>query len=43
MHDLVIRGGNLVDGTGQPPRITDVGIDGPVITAVGNDVGAGRR
>lgn len=43
MHDLVIRGGNLVDGTGQPPRIADVGIDGPVITAVGNDVGAGRR
>ena len=43
MHDLVIRGGNLVDGTGQPSRITDVGIDGSVIAAVGNDVGAGRR
>ena len=43
MHDLVIRGGNLVDGTVQPPRITDVGIDGSVITAVGNHVGAGRR
>jgi N-acyl-D-amino-acid deacylase len=42
MHDLVIRGGNVVDGTGQPLRITDIGIDGAVITAVG-DVGAGRR
>ena len=33
----------MVDGTGQPSRIADVGIDGSVITAVGNGVGAGRR
>ena len=28
MHDIVIRGGNLVDGSGGPARIADVAIDG---------------
>jgi N-acyl-D-aspartate/D-glutamate deacylase len=28
MHDLVIRNGLLVDGTGAPPRQADVAIDG---------------
>jgi len=35
MHDLVIRGGLVVDGTGGAPRHADVAIDGGVITAVG--------
>src|SRR4029450_10137957 len=43
MHDLVIRNGLLVDGTGAPPREGDIAIDGERITAVGDDVGAGRR
>jgi N-acyl-D-aspartate/D-glutamate deacylase len=43
MHDLVIRGGTLVDGTGTAPRQADVAIDGSRISAVGNDVGEGRR
>ena len=43
MHDLVIRGGNLVDGTGSAPRQADVAIDGERIAAVGADVGAGAR
>ncbi|HXJ37254.1 MAG TPA: amidohydrolase family protein [Candidatus Eisenbacteria bacterium] len=43
MHDLVIRGGLLVDGTGTPPRDGDVAIDGDRIAAVGDGVGAGRR
>ncbi|MDH4017148.1 MAG: D-aminoacylase, partial [Actinomycetota bacterium] len=43
MHDLVIRGGTLVDGTGAPKRQADIAIDGDRITAVGNDVGEGRR
>jgi N-acyl-D-amino-acid deacylase len=43
MHDLVIRGGTVVDGTGEPARVADVAIDGDRIVAVGGDVGPGRR
>ncbi|MEM7412914.1 MAG: amidohydrolase family protein [Myxococcota bacterium] len=42
-HDLVIRGGTLVDGSGDAPRAGDVAIDAGRITAVGDDVGAGHR
>jgi N-acyl-D-amino-acid deacylase len=35
MHDLVIRNGALIDGTGAPARTADIAIDGGVITAVG--------
>jgi N-acyl-D-aspartate/D-glutamate deacylase len=43
-HDLVIRGGTLVDGTGGPARRADVGIDGDRITAVGEvDAGGAGR
>ena len=34
MHDLVIRGGFLVDGTGRPGRLADIAVDDGVITAV---------
>ncbi|MDJ0868037.1 MAG: amidohydrolase family protein [Myxococcota bacterium] len=43
MHDLVIRGGSVVDGTGAPARRADVAIDGDRIVAVGTDVGPGQR
>jgi N-acyl-D-aspartate/D-glutamate deacylase len=43
MHDLVIRGGTLVDGTGSPGRQADVAVDGRRIGAVGEGVGGGRR
>ncbi len=35
MHELTIRGGLVVDGTGGEPRRADVGIDGGLITAIG--------
>jgi N-acyl-D-amino-acid deacylase len=43
MHDLVIRNGLVVDGTGTPPREADVAIDGDRIATVGAGVGQGRR
>ena len=43
MHDIVIRNGTVVDGTGAPRRIADIAIDGNLITAVSGDVGRGRR
>jgi len=42
-HDLVIKGGTVIDGTGAPARAADVAIDEGRITAVGNDVGTGTR
>lgn len=43
MHDLVIRGGSVVDGSGAPQRRADVAVDGGIITAVGADLGRARR
>jgi len=43
MHDVVIRGGKLVDGTGAAPRTGDLAIDGDRITQVGGSAGAARR
>jgi N-acyl-D-amino-acid deacylase len=40
MHDLVIRGGTVVDGTGGPARIADVAVDDGIITGVGDYSGA---
>jgi N-acyl-D-amino-acid deacylase len=42
MHDLVIRGGFLVDGTGEPGRLADVAVADGVIAAV-VDAGAGSE
>jgi N-acyl-D-aspartate/D-glutamate deacylase len=46
MHDLVIRNGSVVDGTGGParaPGTADIAVDGERITGVGQVVGKGRR
>ena len=43
MHDLVIRKGTIVDGTGTPAFEGDVAIDGGKLTAVGGKAGPGRE
>src|SRR5262245_1437241 len=43
MHDLVIRNGSVVDGSGGSARTADVAIDGERITAVGQVADKGRR
>ncbi len=43
MHDLVVRNACVVDGTGAKRRVADVAVDGERISAVGTDIGSGRR
>lgn len=43
MHDLVIRGGTVVDGSGGAPIVADVAIDGDRITLVGTVTAKGRE
>jgi N-acyl-D-aspartate/D-glutamate deacylase len=43
MHDLVIRGGTLIDGTGVPARTGDVAVTDGRITEVGRISGPSRR
>ena len=42
-HDIVIRGGQLVDGTGRGPYAGDVAISDGIITDVGNFGGSAKR
>ena len=42
-HDIVIRGGELVDGTGAGPVPGDLAIDDGLITAVGKVDGKGKQ
>ncbi len=43
MHDIVIRGGTIVDGTGKAAFTGDVAISGGRIAAVGGKQGPARR
>ena len=38
---LVVRGGTVYDGTGNPPFVADVAINGELIVAVGTDLSVG--
>ncbi|HKD68196.1 MAG TPA: amidohydrolase family protein [Candidatus Binataceae bacterium] len=43
MHDLAIRNGTIVDGSGKPAFTGDVAIDAGIIRSVGGKAGAARR
>jgi len=43
MHDVVIRNGTVVDGTGAPPRKGDLAVDGGTISVVDHVPDQGRR
>ncbi len=43
MHDIVIRGGTIIDGTGKPPFTADLAIEGARIVGVGGRQGPARR
>jgi N-acyl-D-aspartate/D-glutamate deacylase len=42
-HDLIIRGGTLVDGTGEAARRADVAVKDGLISAVGENLGEAAR
>ena len=43
MHDIVIRGGLIVDGTGSDPVVGDLAIDDGMIAAVGEVEAGGKE
>ena len=43
MHDIVIRGGTIIDGNGRAPFTGDVAIAGSRLVGVGGKQGPGRR
>ena len=43
MHDMVIRSGNVVDGTGTKVQKIDIAIDDGCISELGTNVGPGLR
>src|SRR4051812_49237021 len=43
MHDLVVRGATIVDGTGAPAAVGDIAVDDGRITSVGEPAGRGHR
>jgi N-acyl-D-aspartate/D-glutamate deacylase len=42
-HDLIVRNGTLVDGTGAPSRRADVAVKDGRIAAIGGDLGSAAR
>jgi N-acyl-D-amino-acid deacylase len=43
VHDLVVRGGTVVDGTGAERRVADVAVSDGIVTEVGRVDGSARR
>ena len=43
MHDLLITGGLIVDGTGAEPVRADLAVADGVVTAIGSDLGGSKR
>src|SRR5882672_11510938 len=43
MHDLVIRNGTVIDGSGSPRRIADIAVQDGKIAAVGPSLAPGKR
>ncbi|MEO9188384.1 MAG: amidohydrolase family protein, partial [Acetobacteraceae bacterium] len=43
MHDLVIRGGTIIDGTGRDGAAGDLAIDAGRVASVGGKAGPARR
>ena len=43
MHDLIVQGGTIVDGTGQPSFTGDVAVTDGKISGVGSDLGRTKR
>ena len=43
MHDLIIRGATIYDGSGGPARHGDVAVSGGRIAAIGDGLGAARE
>ena len=43
MHDLVIRAGTVVDGTGQPSFTADIAVNDSIITDIGQNLGPARQ
>ena len=42
-HDLVIRGGVVIDGTGAPKRVADIAVDKGVIVSIGEIADRGAK
>jgi N-acyl-D-aspartate/D-glutamate deacylase len=43
MHDIVIRGGTILDGTGAPSFRADLAISEGIIREIGGDLGSAKR
>jgi N-acyl-D-amino-acid deacylase len=42
-HDLLIKNGTVVDGSGSPAYQADVAVDGDKIAAIGKNLGSGKK